>query len=85
MKIELDPITKEPIIEYSKADDIPAKEIIETIDQAKIRRAYAGLPIYNTTSGLTQKDGEIVIIKTNSVSNRLRIRAGNINSSVSLT
>lgn len=83
MKVIYDPITKETKIEQSPSEEIEGGEILEYKDLLEIREGRIGLPIYDTTSGLIQKNGTIVIIKTNSTSNRLRIRAGNINSSVS--
>lgn len=51
-------------IEKSMEDG--SSEIVEEKDQLKIRKLYAGLPIFDTATGLTGFDGQLFLINTGS-------------------
>lgn len=84
--LRLNPQTGEYEVAYQEPEkEVIGKPIISEYDQLNVRKLWAGFPVYDTSTGLSQKEGTLVIIQTNSVSRRLRVRAGNINTSVSLT
>ena len=84
--LKYNPITKEYDVVYDKPEETKTGQpIIPIEDQMRIRKIYGGFPIYNTSTGLNQITGSLVIIQTNSVSSRLRVRLNNINTSISLT
>jgi hypothetical protein len=85
MNINTDPKTGETIINYMR--DNPRtfdSKIIPQEDQMKIGKLYGGLPIYETSSRLTPKTGEIYLIQAGS-SKRFCARFENIVNSISLT
>ena len=88
-KIVFNPTTNqyETIYDISEKEDSGSKlnEIISYQDQIFIRKLYGGLPIYNTSSGINSKVGEIYLIKSGSSNKRLCVRFEGITVSTSLT
>ena len=86
-KLVWDEQLKTYVVEYEKpVEELKTdNKVIPYQDQLEVRRLYGGFPIYNTSTGIIQKEGSLIIIKTNSVSRRLRVRASGITTSVSLT
>ena len=87
-RIYFDPISKEYKTEYEEPekekDEKIRPEIIPYQDQMSIRKLYGGLPIYNTSSGVNPKVGEIYLIQAGS-SKRICARFEGITVSSSLT
>jgi hypothetical protein len=84
MKLIYDPITKTYKEEYlEETADEKVENVIPYQDQMRIRKLYGGFPIYDTSSGLNPKVGEIYLIKCGSM--RLCARFEGITSSVSLS
>ena len=75
-------ITEIGYIEPEKKEDKKI-EVIPYFDQLKVRKLYGGLQIFNTSSGINPKVGEIYLIKSGS--KRLCVRFEGITTSVSLS
>ena len=77
MKLIYDPITKKYTPESIKQEEEKREPVIPIQDQMNIRKLFGGLPIYNTSSGVNPKDGEIYLVSAGS-SKRFCIRFSGI-------
>ncbi len=85
-KLIFNKISGEYEVEYTKLEETKTGQpIIPFQDQMSIRKLYGGLVIYDTSTQFQNKEGQIAIIKTNSVSRRIIVRSGGITTSVSLS